>query len=86
MGRSVHGSAKCGVLEQSGPFGATHKDSQWTSVVRPAGTRYARGMRGACRAELSRLPDGRTVINEATVRVFGVVVGHLSKRITRDGG
>ena len=31
-------------------------------------------------------PDGRTVINEATVRVFGVVVAHLSERITRDGG
>lgn len=29
-------------------------------------------------------PDGRTVINEATVRVFGVVVAHLSERITRD--
>ncbi len=29
-------------------------------------------------------PDGRTVINEATVRVFGVVVAHLSERITHD--
>ena len=27
-------------------------------------------------------PDGRTVMNEATVRVFGVVVAHLSERIT----
>ncbi|MEO8924323.1 MAG: DUF3833 family protein [Caldimonas sp.] len=29
-------------------------------------------------------PDSRTVMNEATVRVFGVVVAHLSERITRD--
>lgn len=29
-------------------------------------------------------PDGRTVINEATVRVFGVVATHLSERITRE--
>jgi hypothetical protein len=29
-------------------------------------------------------PDGRTVMNEATVRVFGVVVAHLSERITRE--
>ncbi len=28
-------------------------------------------------------PDGRTVVNEATIRVFGVVVAHLSERITR---
>ncbi len=28
--------------------------------------------------------DGRTVMNEATVRVFGVVVAHLSELITRD--
>jgi hypothetical protein len=30
-------------------------------------------------------PDGRTVVNEATVRVLGVVVARLSERITRDG-
>ncbi len=29
-------------------------------------------------------PDGRTVVNEATVRVLGVVVAHLSERITRE--
>ncbi len=29
-------------------------------------------------------PDGRTVINEATIRVFGIVVAHLSERITRE--
>ena len=29
-------------------------------------------------------PDGRTVINEATVTVFGVVVAHLSERISRE--
>ena len=29
-------------------------------------------------------PDGRTVVNEATVRVFGVVVAHISERITRE--
>lgn len=28
-------------------------------------------------------PDGRTVMNVATVRVFGVVVANLSERITR---
>ena len=28
-------------------------------------------------------PDGRTVMNEATIRVFGVVVAHLSERITQ---
>ena len=28
-------------------------------------------------------PDGRTVMNEATVRALGVVVGHLSERITQ---
>lgn len=31
-------------------------------------------------------PDGCTVINEATVRVFGVVVTHLSERITHEDG
>ncbi len=31
-------------------------------------------------------PDGRTVINEATVRVFGVVVARLSERITHEDG
>ena len=30
-------------------------------------------------------PDGRTVMNEATIRVFGIVVAHLSERITREG-
>jgi hypothetical protein len=29
-------------------------------------------------------PDGRTVMNEATVSVFGVVVAHLSERITHE--
>lgn len=29
-------------------------------------------------------PDGRTVINEATVSIFGVVVAHLSERITHE--
>ena len=29
-------------------------------------------------------PDGRTVMNEATVSVFGIVVAHLSERITRE--
>ena len=29
-------------------------------------------------------PDGRTVVNEATVRVLGLVVAHLSERITRE--
>jgi hypothetical protein len=29
-------------------------------------------------------PDGRTVMNEATVSVFGVVVARLSERITRE--
>ena len=29
-------------------------------------------------------PDGRSVMNEATVRVFWVVVAHLSERITRE--
>jgi hypothetical protein len=27
-------------------------------------------------------PDGRTIVNEAKVRSFGIVVGHLSERIT----
>lgn len=27
-------------------------------------------------------PDGRTVVNEATVRVLGLVVAHISERIT----
>ncbi len=27
-------------------------------------------------------PDGRTIVNEATVSVFGIVVAHLSERIT----
>lgn len=31
-------------------------------------------------------PDGRTVVNEATVRMFGLPVAHLSERITRAGG
>ena len=30
-------------------------------------------------------PDGRTVMNEATIRVFGIVVAHLSERITHEG-
>ena len=30
-------------------------------------------------------PDGRTVVNVATIRVFGFVVAHISERITRDG-
>jgi hypothetical protein len=29
-------------------------------------------------------PDGRTVVNEATIRVFGIIVAHLSERITHD--
>ncbi len=29
-------------------------------------------------------PDGRTVVNQATVSVFGVVVAHISERITHD--
>ena len=29
-------------------------------------------------------PDGRTVMNKATIRLFGVVVAHLSERITND--
>jgi hypothetical protein len=29
-------------------------------------------------------PDGRTVVNEATVRVAGIVVAHLSERITHE--
>jgi Protein of unknown function (DUF3833) len=29
-------------------------------------------------------PDGRTVMNEATIRVFGIVVAHLSERITHE--
>jgi len=28
-------------------------------------------------------PDGRTVVDEATVRVLGIVVAHLSERIAR---
>ena len=28
-------------------------------------------------------PDGRTVLNEATIRVFGFVVAHVSERISR---
>ena len=28
-------------------------------------------------------PDGRTVMNQATIRVFGPVVAHLSERISR---
>lgn len=30
-------------------------------------------------------PDGHTAMNEATVRLFGVVVAHLSERITHEG-
>jgi hypothetical protein len=30
-------------------------------------------------------PDGRTVMNEATVRVLGIVAAHLSERITHEG-
>lgn len=30
-------------------------------------------------------PDGRTLMNEATVRVFGVVAARLSERITHEG-
>jgi hypothetical protein len=29
-------------------------------------------------------PDGRTVVNEATIRVLGLVVAHLSERITHE--
>ena len=29
-------------------------------------------------------PDGHTVVNQATVRVFGIVVAHLSERITHE--
>jgi hypothetical protein len=29
-------------------------------------------------------PDGRTVMNEATIRIFGVVVARLSERITHE--
>jgi len=29
-------------------------------------------------------PDGRTVVNEATIRVLGIVVAHLSERITHE--
>ena len=29
-------------------------------------------------------PDGHTVMNQATVRVFGIVVAHLSERITHE--
>ncbi len=31
-------------------------------------------------------PDGRTVLNEATIRLLGVVAARLSERITRVGG
>ena len=31
-------------------------------------------------------PDGRTVVNEATVSLLGVVVARLSERITQEGG
>ena len=30
-------------------------------------------------------PDGHTVVNEATVSVLGIVVAHLSERITHEG-
>jgi hypothetical protein len=30
-------------------------------------------------------PDGRTVMNEATVSVLGIVVAHVSERITHEG-
>ncbi len=29
-------------------------------------------------------PDGRTLVNEATIRVLGIVAAHLSERISRD--
>ena len=29
-------------------------------------------------------PNGRTVMNEATIRVFGIIAAHLSERITHD--
>ena len=38
---------------------------------------------GAMEQWLYLQPDGVTVLNEATVRVFGVVVARLSERITR---
>ena len=31
-------------------------------------------------------PDGRTVVNEATIRVLGIVAARLSERISREGG
>ena len=30
-------------------------------------------------------PDGHTLMNEATIRVFGIIVAHISERITREG-
>ena len=33
---------------------------------------------------LTLQPDGRTVVNRATVRVLGLVVTQLTERITRD--
>ena len=39
---------------------------------------------GAMEQWLYLQPDGRTVVNEATVRVLGLVVAHLSERITRE--
>jgi hypothetical protein len=31
-------------------------------------------------------PDGRTVVNEATISLLGLVVARLSERITHEGG
>ncbi len=39
---------------------------------------------GAIEQWLYLQPDGRTVLNEAAVRIAGVVVARLSERITRD--
>jgi len=30
-------------------------------------------------------PDGHTILNEATITVFGIVAAHLSERITHEG-
>ncbi|MEP6778624.1 MAG: DUF3833 family protein [Gemmatimonadaceae bacterium] len=40
--------------------------------------------RGRMEQWLYLQPDNRTVLNEATIRVFGVVVARLSERITRE--
>lgn len=66
------------LTDASGPVeGEAYVFNLSYSMVSPAGGRMGQWM--------YLQPDDRTVVNEATVSLFGVVVARLSERITREG-